>query len=235
MKNINCLIEVPIKGKKSQRVPGKNFRMLNKKPLFSWGLDMLLLAKELSLKKDISIDILIDSEEEFVHKLILDYYGKDLFKFYLRPKYLAEDNANGNNLIQNIGEEFTGKYDLLAQYYITAPFLRAKSIVESIEKFKISKCDSVFTASYEMGWYWWNKKAINYDPSSPNGLPRSQDAPMIKETTGFYVIKAPIAKQLGIRVGNNPLPFIVDGYESQDIDDEKDWEICEYIAKKLNN
>ena len=50
-------VQVPIKGKSSLRVPNKNFRNLNGKPLCYWVLDELV-------KLPADIDIFIDSEEK---------------------------------------------------------------------------------------------------------------------------------------------------------------------------
>ena len=93
-------VQVPIKGKSSTRVPNKNFRNLNGKPLCYWVLDELA-------KLPADIDIFIDSEEENIfHKLAIPRFKR--FKFHKRKEWFSHDQANGNHLICSYSSELAG-------------------------------------------------------------------------------------------------------------------------------
>ena len=57
-------IQVPIKGKSSERIPNKNFARLRNKPLCHW------LLKELSEIKDDTIEVFVDSEDREVYQKV---------------------------------------------------------------------------------------------------------------------------------------------------------------------
>ena len=80
-------IQVPIKGKSSERIPNKNFARLRDKPLCHW------LLQELSEIKDDTIAVFIDISEdrEVYEKVEKNFPNLD---FHQRPRWFAEDHAN---------------------------------------------------------------------------------------------------------------------------------------------
>ena len=208
-------IQVPIKGKSSQRVPNKNFRDLNGKPLCHWLLDELI-------QLPIEIDIFVDSEDEEVfEKLSLQKYER--IRHHKREGWFAEDRANGNHLLNQFALKHH-QYDAFAQLFVTAVTLRSGIIREALSSFEehIEKNDSLFLVTEETGWIWHNDQPMNYDPTKPHGLPRSQDATYLKETTGMYVISRSAALFTGCRIGEKPLLFKVNQEYSLDIDTMSD-------------
>ena len=77
---------IPIK-KKSVRVKNKNFRLINKKPLFEYTLEKLKYCK--------FDEVYVDSDSENVKT----YCKKNKINFIERLPKLATKNANGNNLL----------------------------------------------------------------------------------------------------------------------------------------
>ena len=164
---------IPIK-KISKRVKSKNFRIVNKRPLYMFLLDKLKFTN--------FDEIYIDSDSDEIRR----YCKKNNYIYLKRLKKLTHDNANGNDLLNYHSKLI--KADLYFQLFITAPLLSIKSINHCINFLKKNKkYDSIFTVNEIFSWFWFNKKPVNYQP---NVLPRSQDAkPIIKETTGLYGIK----------------------------------------------
>ena len=129
------------------------------------------------------------------------------------------------------------QYDAYVQLFVTAVTLHHGVINEAISAFQknVEKNDSLFLVTEETGWIWHEGKAMNYDPSKPNGLPRSQDATYFKETTGMYVITRQAALQTGCRIGEKPLPYPVSPEYALDIDTMSDLKEAERLLKFQEN
>ena len=206
---------VPIK-KNSKRVKSKNFRIVNKRPLYMFLLDKLKFTN--------FDEIYIDSDSDEIRR----YCKKNNYIYLKRLKKLTHDNANGNDLLNYHSKLI--KADLYFQLFITAPLLSIKSINHCINFLKKNKkYDSIFTVNEIFSWFWFNKKPVNYQP---NVLPRSQDAkPIIKETTGLYGIKKKSLIKLGCRIGKKPFMFKVSEKEGLDIDNEEDFHALKSYLK----
>lgn len=220
--------QIPIKARSSTRVPNKNFRDLCGKPFACWLLD------ELAANCPQDWDLYIDSEDRSVYERFTERYG-DRFKFHLRPEWFASDAANGNHLLTQFVVT-KPDYDVYCQAYVTAVTLTGEIIRESVEAFttSIDRHDSMFLASEETGWYWYQGNALNYDPEIPDGLPRSQDAMVLKETTGLYAITHDAALRTNCRIGNTPLIYKVPKKYAFDVDTLEDFEEAQNILREEN-
>ena len=218
-------VQVPIKGRSSQRVPNKNFRNLQGKPLCHWLLDELVGLPE-------NYDIFIDSEDETVFTK-LEQAGYSRFRFHQREEWFASDEANGNHMIHQFAVT-NPNYDIYAQVYVTAVTLKQTIIREAIEKLarEMPNHDSIFLVTEETGWIWLEGRAINYNPTQPNGLKRSQDASFLQETTGLYAIEKKAVLRTGCRIGENALPHLIDKQYSMDIDTMEDFREAEEILSR---
>ncbi|MBT4224042.1 MAG: hypothetical protein HOD72_06205 [Opitutae bacterium] len=218
-------VQVPIKGRSSQRVPNKNFRNLQGKPLCHWLLDELVGLPE-------NYDIFIDSEDETVFTK-LEQAGYSRFRFHQREEWFASDEANGNHMIHQFAVT-NPNYDIYAQVYVTAVTLKQTIIREAIEKLarEMPNHDSIFLVTEETGWIWFEGRAINYNPTQPNGLKRSQDASFLQETTGLYAIEKKAVLRTGCRIGENALPHLIDKQYSMDIDTMEDFREAEEILSR---
>ena len=82
---MKVVVIVPVK--KSVRVKNKNFRLINKKPLYEYTLEKLKYCK--------FDEVYVDSDSDKVR----DYCKKNKIKFIERLPKLASKNANGNDLL----------------------------------------------------------------------------------------------------------------------------------------
>ncbi len=201
---------IPIKSK-STRVRRKNFTKIKKnKPLYKFFLEKVIKCNFDQIYVD------TDSIE------IINFCKKKKINFIKRKKYLAKDNANGNDLLNYHAKVIQS--DLYFQLFITAPLLSVKTINECIYLLKTKKkIDSIFTCHKIFSWFWFKNKPVNY---KPNVLPRSQDAkPIIMETTGLYGIRKKTLKKYKCRIGKKPYFFEVSKKESLDLDTKEDFKI----------
>jgi CMP-N-acetylneuraminic acid synthetase len=210
-------IQIPIKARSSTRVPNKNFRDLAGKPFSCWLLD------ELILNCPEEWDIYIDSEDVSAYDQFKDRYPGRL-KFHQRSEWFASDAANGNHLLSQFTTSHT-EYDVFVQVFVTAITLTAEIIKESVEAFisSLDQYDSMFLVTEKTGWFWFQGKPMNYDPSRPDGLPRSQDALVFEETTGLYAITCDAAMRTGCRIGQKPLMYKIPHKYAYDVDTMEDF------------
>jgi CMP-N-acetylneuraminic acid synthetase len=218
--------QLPLKSRGSTRVPNKNFRDLNGKPLCRWLVDELLAA----LPAD--ADLWIDSEHERVMEFFSDVSDPRI-RFHRRLEWFASDRANGNHLVNQFGLAHP-EYDFFAQVYATAVTLRGDIVREAMDAFvaRADRHDSMFLVTEETGWIWYQGRALNYDPKTLDGLPRSQDAVYLKETTGLYAISREALFSTGCRVGRTPLLYTVPREYAFDIDTMEDFREAERLLAR---
>ena len=208
---------VPIK-LNSERVPGKNFRILNGKKLYEYILEHILEANCFD-------DIYVDTNSP---EIVEWTQGKNISIIERKPE-LATNAANGNDLLLHQFEMFPD-YDFYFQLFATAPYLQSTTIKKCFEILTSSEeFDSCFTAVAHQGFFWLNNNPINYRPGV---LPRSQDLmPVIEETTGLYGISKNALQKYHCRIGGKPYIHVVNKYEAVDINNEEDLKIAEAIGK----
>lgn len=211
---------IPIKSK-SKRIPGKNFRLFCGHPLYKYIITNTIAS-------DVFDVVYVDTDS----KEIKEFAIKKGAKIIDRPAYMTADNINGNDLlIYDYEVVKTGEY--LFQLFATAPLLKSKTIKKCVEFLKKNskKYDSVFTATEETGWFWFEDKPVNYRPEI---LPRSQDAKhVLKETTGLYGITKDSLLKNKCRIGAKSKPILIDPAEALDIDTEFEFEFAETVGYKL--
>ena len=208
---------IPIKSN-SERVPGKNFRMVNGKKLYQYICEHVKQAEAFD-------DIYVDTNSEE----IASYATDQGFRIIERKPELAQNTANGNDLLVYHYQQFP-QYDYYFQAFATSPYLQPETIKSCVEKLTSSEeYDSCFTATENHGFYWMENNPVNYRPSI---LPRSQDMlPVIEETTGLYGIQQSSLERYRCRIGRKPYIYIVSKFEAVDINTEEDLEIAQYIGK----
>ena len=210
---------IPIKAH-SERVSGKNLRVLNGNKLYTYIFQHVKQA-------DVFDDIYVDTNSDE----IAAYADEMGFNVIERKEELARDTANGNDLLVH---HYTlhPEYDYYFQVFATAPYLQANSINECFKKLTMSnEYDSCFTATENHSFYWYAGTPVNYRPEV---LPRSQDMlPVIEETTGLYGIRKESLEKYRCRIGRKPYIHIVNKFEAVDINTEEDFKIAEYIGKVI--
>lgn len=208
---------IPIKAN-SERVPGKNLKMMNGKPLYQYICEHVKQA-------DVFDDIYIDTNSNE----IIEYAKSHGFIPVKREEWLLGSSANGNDLLVHHYKMFP-QYDLYFQIFATAPYLQPESIKTCVELLmNDDRYDSCFTATENHSFYWLNGVPVNYRPGI---LPRSQDmAPVMEETTGLYGMRKSSLDKYRCRIGAKPYIHVVSKFEAVDINTEEDFKIAEFIGK----
>lgn len=210
---------IPVKAK-SERVPGKNLKVLN-----GWRLFQHIFhhVKETDVFDDVYVDT--DSDE------VAGEAEKMGFHVIARLPALAENTVNGNDLLLH-HLYLHPEYDFYFQVFATAPFLQSETIRFCYKKLTEEGIyDSCFTATENHGFFWMAGNPVNYRPGI---LPRSQDMmPVLEETTGLYGITRKSAEKYHCRIGARPYIHIVSKFEAVDINTMEDFQLAEYVGKVI--
>jgi len=206
----------------SQRVTGKNYRILAGKPLFHHILTTLLDVPEI---KEVCVDTdssLIKSglEVSFPDVRILD-----------RPEDLSADDISMNKIISY--DTSLVKADYYLQTHSTNPLLKAETISDAINTFLENKnhYDSMFSVTrLQTRLYDKDGIAVNHNP---NELIQTQDLPpLFEENSCLYLFTKQSLEKHGHRIGSSPYLFEIDPDEAWDIDTSLDFKIVNCL---MNN
>lgn len=203
----------------SERVPAKNRRLLDGRPLYHHIIETLLACPSLHqvvIDTD-SPDILAELPESFpqVHRIE-------------RPQHLRGGHVPMNDVLLHDVSQLSADYFL--QTHSTNPLLRPGTIENAIRRFldRSPPQDSLFSVT-RLHTRLWTESAqpLNHDPRR---LQRTQDLPPIfEENSCLYLFAPATLKASHNRIGAHPLLFEIDRIEAWDIDDEIDFTIAEFL------
>ena len=216
----------------SKRLPGKNIRDLNGKPLIAWTIDAALGSRY--------IDTVCVSTDDLTIKGIAERYGAEVP--FLRPARLASDNASTVDVVEHAIEFYEQvqkeQYDILIVLQPTSPLRTATDIDESIESFLKKKAANVVSVC-----------EVDHSPLWCNSLPddlsltgfikpelrkmRSQDLPTFYRLNGaVYIILLEVFRQKkDLILCQNAYAYIMSKEHSIDIDDINDFIQAETVMK----
>jgi len=203
----------------SQRVPGKNFRPLAGRPLYHHILASLSAVPEITR-------IAVDTDSD----VIMDGLRQDFpaVQIIVRAEHLRADDVPMNEILAHDVGRVEAEY--YVQSHSTSPLLRPATISASIRKFLESRdrYDSLFSVTrLQTRLYDQHGRAINHDPSV---LIQTQDLPPVyEENSCLYLFTSENLLRRKHRIGESPLLFEIDAAEAWDIDDELDFQICEFL------
>jgi len=200
----------------SERVVGKNFRILGGRPLYHHILEVLLSID--------SIDqVVIDTDSD----VIMADAGRVFPQVALleRPPHLRAGDIPMNDVLLNTLERISA--DIVLQTHSTNPFLGASTIQAALDSFVASRdhFDSAFGVTRIQNRFWTAQGApLNHDPRV---LARTQDLePIFLENSCFYIFPPETIHTNRNRIGRSPLMVEVPAMEAIDIDDESDWTLA---------
>lgn len=209
---------IPIKFH-NQRLPGKNIKLLNGKPLMQYIQETLLQVHGID-------DIYVYCSDDRVQ----DYLIAGV-KYLKRPNWLDGDHINANDIFVSFADLVDA--DIYLAAHATAPFINPKSIECGLSFVKGGQNDSALAVTRLQDFLWIDGKPFNYNPDN---IPRTQDLPPIyKETFAFFAYNRDVVKIHHRRVGYNPKLIEVSGMEAVDIDEAEDFVLAETMLKMVKN
>ncbi|WP_250631101.1 acylneuraminate cytidylyltransferase family protein [Rhodoflexus caldus] len=207
----------------SERVPGKNYRSFNGKPLFHYVTESLLKVPAIT-------QVVIDTDSPTV----IDYARKHFPQVILleRPEHLRDGSIPMNDVLLNVINQVQA--DFYLQTHSTNPLLSAATIQKAVDLFlkQYPIYDSLFSVTRLQTRLWDElARAINHNP---NILLRTQDLPPVyEENSCLYLFDKKILVERHNRIGNRPYLLEIPKHEALDIDEEIDFTVAEMVHKAV--
>lgn len=213
---------VPLK-RNSERIPGKNFVVLNGRPLYRHVLETLHGVEAIS-------SILVDTD-------CVDALGdlREMEKVVLleREMHLHGDSVVMNELLVPVLAGRAEEHFL--QTHVTNPLLQAATVKKCIERYfaHLDSHDSLFTVEeVKKRVYDAMGKPINHDLSK---MEMTQDLPPIylENSNLFLFSKSSFYGNGNNRIGKKPLLYPMGALEGLDIDVPADLEMARLALRKV--
>jgi CMP-N-acetylneuraminic acid synthetase len=209
----------------SERVPGKNMRLFNGRPLYHAVMSVLQACPEVS-------SIIINTDSSEIAGDALKNFSK--VKIHERPENLCGDFVPMNDIIAYDLSKLDG--DDFIQTHSTNPLLRSVTISKAADRYfkRGDSHDSLFSVTrLQTRLYWKDGNAINHNPSE---LLRTQDLPVVyEENSNFYFFSKASFKTAGNkRIGLSPILHEIPKVEAVDIDEPEDFLIAEVLYSSLH-
>lgn len=208
----------------SQRVPGKNYRLLDGKPLYQYIIETLLAVPQVT-------QVLVDTDSE----PIMDGLARNFpqVKVVARPTHLQADTIPMNEILTH--DTSLVDSDFFLQTHSTNPLLTTATVTNSIQRFLESypAYDSMFSVTRLQTRLWDPlTRAINHNPAI---LLQTQDLPPVfEENSCFYIFTRAKLIEKRNRLGDRPLMIEIPRLEAIDIDEETDFQIADIMMRSKN-
>ena len=206
----------------SERVPGKNYRLLDGKPLYAHIIETLLDVPEVS-------KMVVDTDSPVIMEgLRKDYPQVGTIE---RPEHLRAGTIPMNEIL--LHDTALVPADLYLQTHSTNPLLRAETLSAAIQALRDNypAYDSLFGVT-RLQTRLWDQLArpINHNPAI---LLRTQDLPPIyMENSCVYLFTRQTLEQRRNRLGERPYMFEISAAEAWDIDEELTFQIVDLLLKQ---
>ena len=211
----------------SERLPNKNIKVLDGKPLFFHIMDTLLRTHLFQL-------VAINTDSEEISCLATQKYGS-FVKIIERPVELVGDTVSMNEIIKH-DISLLGYTNHYFQTHSTTPLLSSKTIQNAVDLYwqvnSEERSISVFAVTaLQTRLYDKNLNPINH---SLDQLVRTQDLDVIyEENSNFYIFSGQCFQETGRRIGKYFEPFVLNrnSIECIDIDSLDDWQLVRTILE----
>lgn len=206
----------------SQRVPGKNYRLLAGKPLYQHIIESLLNTREIA-------EIVVDTDSAPVMEgLRCDFPQVRIIE---RPEHLRADAIPMNEILSYDTAQVEG--DFYLQTHSTNPLLKAATLSRAIQTFLdgYPGCDSMFSVTRLQTRLWDQlTRPINHNPAI---LLQTQDLPPVyEENSCLYLFTRQNLLARRNRLGERPLMFEIAADEAWDIDEELDFAVTDFLMQQ---
>lgn len=211
----------------SKRIPKKNIRLLNGKPLIQYAIDAVKEA-------DCFDEIWVNSEAEIIEKIATE----SGVNFYKRPEVLASDVASNDGFAEDFFRNVD--CDIVIQVLPTSPFISSEEIRDFVQMFVYNGLDTLISMIDVQIEATYKGKPINFEQKEIT--PPSQTLTPIKaygcSLMGWrrenYLANI---KKYGAAYhgGDGKIDFFtLKGYSTIDIDNEEEFQLAESVARSLS-
>lgn len=210
----------------SQRLKGKNFRILHGKSLFFWILDTLLEIDAID-----QVVINTDARHLLAENGLCE---SDRVMIRDRKPVLCGDDVSMNLILTDDIDSVAATTYLMT--HTTNPLLSAATIRKALSAYQVGlaagEADSLFAVNrVQTRFYRADGRPVNHDPEN---LIQTQDLePWFEENSCLYIFNRESFAQSGARIGPQPMMYETPRLESVDIDTPEDWKMAEALASLM--
>jgi N-acylneuraminate cytidylyltransferase len=217
----------------SKRIPGKNIKDFNGKPIISYSIEAALQCKLFD-------EVMVSTDDARIAEIAKNYGASVPF---LRSNENSDDlTGPGDAVVEVIGEykNIGRSFETGCCIYATAPLLSATKLIDAHELLLNSEFDTVFPV-VKIGAPIWRSYKREEDGKVVMNFPehakmRSQDLQPAFQDAGqfywFYTSKISALPNKNL-FGENKGSIELAEFEAQDIDSMEDWVMAELKAKFL--
>lgn len=208
---------IPARGG-SKGIPKKNLKLLGGKPLIAWPIELALSIKRISR-------VIVSTDDNEIMLAARKYGAEVPFK---RPAKLSDDKTPTLPVLQHairFLEKEGYKPDIILLLTATNPFLRKERVIQALERFDSTGCNSVLGVKKVKGIIWkYNESRSKYAPYYPlKRVNRQFFKSLYEEAGNIFYSRYTVLMNLDRVVDENNIEFIfVDDDEQLDIDTASD-------------
>lgn len=206
---------VPMKAH-SERVPNKNVREFNGRPLFHWILSTLDAT-------DVVDMVVVNTDSDRIASEAPSYFD---VRIHHRPERLRGNTVSMNEIIGHDISQVDADYYL--QTHCTNPLLRPETIEEAFDVFLSTECDSLFSVT-PLKVRLWTQAVEPINHRREELIPTQELDPVYEENSNVYLFTKESFDVRGNRIGDEPTIFPMDGREAADIDYPIDFKTAEFL------
>jgi len=217
----------------SKGVKRKNIRLLDGKPLIAYTIESALDSKCFE-------HVIVSTDDKEIASIAKKYGAIVPF---LRPKKLANDHSGMSDVLihgilklRSLGYSF----DALINRDCTVPFIDIKDMRGAVNLFKKINCNGVYSVYRQHQNPYFNMMEtdsngyLKLSKKLKHKILRRQDAPIVYQLNGLFVIKPNALLKYGSTIMPKILPYEISPEHGFMIDTELEFKLSEVMLKKNN-
>jgi len=216
----------------SQRIKGKNRRLLSGRPLYKWSVDAAIESKCFD-------EVWLSSDDNEILETAKDIEGLCVDK---RPHDLATNSAKGTDVLRYILEKARRQSPSLKNFCLllpTSPFRNAKVVQEVMTALAVGKLEFVVgIQAFHVSPMYRVSTKDGLHPADPSLLDPHRKADdryaAYHLAGGIFAGRIDAFLERGHFYGQRSCGFEIDPISAWDIDTEQEWAAAEIIASGLS-
>ena len=208
----------------SKGIPRKNILNFCGKPLIAWSILQALNTPEID-------EVYLSSDSEEIRNIAEEYGAKTI----VRPDEISGDMAKSESAIEHALRELGSSLEIVLMLEPTAPLRKPNDFSRGIQQFRAEGWDSGFSGAELADFLIWKRnnqgilESINYDYKKQG--PRQERQPDFVENGAIYFFKPEIFLKYKNRFGGKIGIYMMEFWQSFEIDDPEDWTFVELLFK----
>ena len=220
----------------SKGLPGKNIRLLGRKPLIAWSIEHALAIKRI-------VRVIVSTDSEEIAKVARQYGAEVPF---IRPSELAKDDSSEWLAWQHALRYLTEETGLLPEVMVslptTAPLRLAIDVENCLDEYAKGNAETIITVTDAHRNPYFNMVKTNKDGtvaivnSMSSNISRRQDAPKVYDmATVCYVVNPKFVIDNNTIFEGRVKAIHIPPERAIDIDTLLDFQITESLLKIREN